>query len=275
MEAVKAAIAEGADISTVPVVFDTAPDMKRLTVALYKQNLSEKVDVMGLAVLVKRILKDNEGDQKATAEEFGIDPRYVDQLDKLLGATKYVREAIKADRIAASEVMRLQTTKKGKDPKVLEELVKAQIANAEKDGARKATRKHAVDDATKKKNSMKETAEKAEDEDEDEDDEVAAAAVKMVKEPFEYSVEKDKPFRLVEIAPVAKLIGDSNWYIVDEDRAGWATPLETLRIVGAVYRTKKEETAPDAKEDPEDDTDEEEEGEDTPKKEDEDDTGGL
>lgn len=123
LEAVKIAVAEGAEITTVPMIvkpFGTS--MEDLLVDLKVGNDGEPITVLEQAILCQRLTAFG-WEPSQIAARLGYQSKHVTNLLSLAGAPKKVRDHVAADRISASMVIQLLAQYGTKAPDMIERLV--------------------------------------------------------------------------------------------------------------------------------------------------------
>lgn len=141
-KAVGLAIAEGAEIKTLPVV--TKPkgtSMEDLTVALVTSNSGRPLTPFEKGKVAKRLV-DFGWETTAIAEKFGVTSEYIDELLSLQSAPKVVRDMVRSGQVSAT--LAISTIKKrgAEASKVLKEAVDTAKAK----GKKKASAKHVAPD---------------------------------------------------------------------------------------------------------------------------------
>ena len=135
-EAAKLAIAEGADISRLPVVMKKpgSTDLD-LALSLHKENTHVRPTILERAVLANRMMKIGMDDDDIAAK-LGVTNKHVRDLKVIINAPKGVRDLIRDGKIAAYEAI-AQLRKDPTGAKIMEAAEKAE-ARAEASAAKKA-----------------------------------------------------------------------------------------------------------------------------------------
>lgn len=145
-EATLLAISEGAPIETVPVVTeDRSTTMEDLTVKLYQANSGESLSTYETAIVCKRLQRAGWETSKI-AETMGLKTEWVSNLPLLAGTTRYIRDMLIADRVSATEAIKVVKQHGDK----AEAVIRKMIERAEADGKERATGKHRTVDLFKK-----------------------------------------------------------------------------------------------------------------------------
>lgn len=125
LEAVQRAIAQGAQIKTLPCV--PAPKgttMEDIIVGLVKSNTGKPLNPIEIAVVCKRMQGWGQ-EQKVIAERLGMTSAYVGELLGLLAAPEEVQKLVKAGKVSATLVMEQIKAKGSKEAsKVITEAAK-------------------------------------------------------------------------------------------------------------------------------------------------------
>lgn len=105
LEAVKRAIAEGAEITSLPVITKPAgTSAEDLLVGLVVSNSGKPLSPMEKAAVAKRLT--NFGmDDKAIATRFGVTAGYIKDLLMLMGAPKKIRDLVEAGKVSAANAV--------------------------------------------------------------------------------------------------------------------------------------------------------------------------
>lgn len=223
LAAVKMAIAEGADIEMLPVVYKapTSTDLD-LAVALEKENASRPLSMYERAVLCHRMMKAGE-DEDAVAARLNVTVRHVNDLKVLIAAPKAVRDLIKAGRISATEAV-AQLRKEGGAEKIIEAAEKA---------AEKA--KKAADDKAARQDARV-TRQSIEDGGAADD----GPKVKMVTIRNNFQVTEGSEFSYEDAAPFLTIIGDETWFKNARKKTN-RIALETISVEVKIRRPKQED----------------------------------
>ena len=138
LRAVKDAIFEGADISTIPVVVKPQTNTPEdLMVALVQDNEGRPLNPYERAVVVKR-LEAYDWDNKTIADRLGVTERYVSDLKVLAGAPAKVRDMVLKGKVSATEAIKQLR----KDAGGAAEALASAVKDAEAKGKKKATAKN-------------------------------------------------------------------------------------------------------------------------------------
>lgn len=105
LEALRLAIAEGAQIDEVPVIVkDRSTTIEDLTVALVRSNEGKRLTPLEIAIVCKRLV--NFGwTIPRIAESLGFTPEYVGQLLTLAGAPREIRQMVQAGEATAATAL--------------------------------------------------------------------------------------------------------------------------------------------------------------------------
>lgn len=253
LEAVRAALADGAEIPALPVVLrDSKTSMVDLNVALIKENTGRRLTFYENAIVVNRLLKGGLKDEEIS-DRLNFTKRAVDDFILLITAPRSIRNAVREDKISGSEAVRIirkhaNLNDKGKKA---EAVVQKMLDKAAKRGADKATRKDSGDAPVRAK-----TRGKSETATEDGDEEVTSK-VRMTTFETNWNISAGQSFDLKEVRYFKNLFGDSDWFVPDEQKAGWATATEDVQFKAVIRRPKKDD-APAAKEEESDESEESE-----------------
>jgi hypothetical protein len=141
-EAALLAIAEGADITRLPVVLKRpgSSDLD-LAMSLHKENTHVRPTILERAVLANRLMKIGMDDDEI-ASRLGVTNRHIRDLKTIINAPKGVRDLIRDGKIAASEAI-LGLRKDPTGNKIMEAAAKAdeRAMQSEARKAEKLTRK--------------------------------------------------------------------------------------------------------------------------------------
>jgi len=136
-EAALAAIEDGAEIETLPVILkDPKASDLDLAVALYKENTSVPLSMLERAVLAHRMLRSGETEEDV-ATRLGVTTRHVSDLKVIIAAPRAIRDLIKEGKLSASEAV-IQLRKDPTGAKLLEAAEKIEQRAAEKATAKGA-----------------------------------------------------------------------------------------------------------------------------------------
>lgn len=106
-DAANLAIAEGAPLTTLPVVFrDRSSSMADLTIALFNSNEGKPFTVLEKALGAKRLKTYGQTDGEIAAN-LGITAAYVGQLLTLAGAPKKIRDMLQAGEVSATNAIKM------------------------------------------------------------------------------------------------------------------------------------------------------------------------
>lgn len=137
LQAAQLAIAEGANIQTLPVVVRTGEfDLADITASLQTDNDGKPLDVLEKAMVCQRLRAEYGWDDAKICAELGFTRQYLRDMFALLEAPLKLRELVATDRIAAATAV--QTIYAHGD-KALEIILKA-LADAESAGKDKVTK---------------------------------------------------------------------------------------------------------------------------------------
>ena len=223
-EAVKLAIAEGAEITKLPVIIKpmgTTPE--DLTVALVKENTGKPPTMFELSVVAKRLT--NMGLTPARiAERLDMTPRYVEDLLLLVNSHKTIRQMVVMEQLAGSEaVKQIRALGQKKAAALFADALEK--AEPEEDGKKRLTAKNLTN-----------------------------AGVKMKKEKQQYSFSKGEESEFSPDDPklelISTLLGKKDWYTVEErkvvltneegqeeeDTALQVVPVDDLKVTIVIER---------------------------------------
>lgn len=218
LEAARLAIADGAEIDRLPVILKSPGTTPLdLTVALYKENMGEKLGMLEQAVLAKRLMASGiaEGD---VAMRLGVSPRYVSDLMVLVSGPKEIRALVAAGKMSGTMAVKLMRQNKENAVEKASEMVE----KAEAKGKPKATAK---DDAPGS----------------------GEPSIKMATTTTRVEFEVNQTVKMGDIEPFLPLFGDSDWFALSdvEGEAIISEPIElTIKL-----RRKKRDNAEAAAED--------------------------
>lgn len=137
LQAAQLAIAEGAEIPTLPVVIRTGEfDLADITASLQTDNDGKPLDVLEKAMVCQRLRAEYGWDDARICAELGFTRQYLRDMFALLEAPLQLRELVATDRIAAATAV--QTIYAHGD-KALGIILKA-LADAESAGKDKVTK---------------------------------------------------------------------------------------------------------------------------------------
>lgn len=250
LEATMAAIGEGAEVTSVPVILKpSGTSMVDLTVALVKENTGRRLSALSNAIVVKRLLKHGLTDVEI-AERLGYTKRLIDDYVLLINSPRSVREAVRYGRLSGTEAIRI-LRKHGKDnqAKAVEEIAEM-VDRAAAKGKTRASRKD-TDDAPVKR-SVREERKKREEEDaggytsqQPPGEEVSAPRKRMQTVPTAtVGLNAGDEFKLAEFRPWTMLFAD--WYALSEN-SGYGIASYDVEFNASMKRPKQED-APEKKE---------------------------
>lgn len=137
LQAAQLAIAEGANIQTLPVVVRTGElDLADITASLQTDNDGKPLDVLEKAMVCQRLRVEHGWDDARICAELGFTRQYLRDMFALLEAPLQLRELVATDRIAAATAV--QTIYAHGD-NALDIILKA-LADAESAGKDKVTK---------------------------------------------------------------------------------------------------------------------------------------
>lgn len=248
LEALTAAIADGAEITSVPVILkEGKTDMVSLTVALLKENTGKPLTMLETSIIVKRLLKHGLSED-LIAERLGMTKRMVQDYLILIAAPKSIRNFVRANKISGTEAVRILRAevdpKNPKDTKKAEDRIAAAVAKAEARGKPKATRaddEEAAPRAPRAGSAARKQADAGEGGDGDgEDAGEQGPGVRMSSIETRWAAKAGHEFDLSEIRSFKNLFGDTDWYSVLTDRPGKAVATEDVNFRAIVSRPKRD-----------------------------------
>lgn len=137
LQAAQLAIAEGAQIPTLPVVVRTGEmDLADITASLQTDNDGKPLDVLEKAMVCKRLRTEHGWDDAKICAKLGFTRQYLRDMFALLEAPLKLRELVATDRIAAATAVQTIYTH---GDKALDIILKA-LAEAEGSGKDKVTK---------------------------------------------------------------------------------------------------------------------------------------
>lgn len=221
-EAAIAAVADGAEFETLPVVLKppTASDID-LAVSLQKENASVPLSMLERAVLAQRMLKWGMTDEEV-AERLQVTPRHVNDLRVIITAPKAVRDLIRESTISATEAV-IQLRKDPTGAKIIEAAEKAAAREAEQE-----TKK-----AANKGGNTRLTRQTIEDD---------APQVKMTTYKANFQTKAGATFMYEDAEPFMRVIGDDNWFKAARKQTE-RIALEDLSIEVKIRRPKQPDDA--------------------------------
>lgn len=145
-EAVQLAIQEGAEILTVPVVLEErGVSIEDLTVKLFQSNTGLNLTPYETGLVCKRLVRNGwEPESVATRLDLGVG--YVEGLLTLVGGPKFIRDTVIAEKISATEAVKLLKKHGNKAVAVLEKM----LERAQQEGKGRVTAIHAPGAGIKK-----------------------------------------------------------------------------------------------------------------------------
>lgn len=237
--AVQRANAEGAEITTVPVVVKPKGfTMRDANVAMHRENLHSKLTMAEKAVIVNRLLKMDMSEEEI-ANELGLTERMVQDYLLLINSSKVIRNLVKTGVVSGTEAVRL-LRKHAKTPGKAEEVMQGMAKKAEAVGDKKATRKHSEEGTARGRT----VAEPEEEETPVRTDGKPRRLVARMEEiSIKWAVSKDQEFPLSDIKRFKQLFSDTDWYSLISDKEGYAVATEDVQFKATIIRPKKEAKA--------------------------------
>lgn len=217
-EAAVAAVAEGADIETLPVVLkDPKVTDLDLAVSLHKENASVPLTMLERAVLAHRMIRAGETEEDVAAR-LQVTTRHVNDLKVLISAPKAIRDLIKEGKLSASEAV-VQLRKDPTGAHLLEAADKAEKKAADK-----------LAGGAKDSRLTKQTIEGADE-----------PKVKMQVSRLNFKAVEGAMFLMEDAEPFLPLLGE-DWFKNAKKKAE-RIALETVEIEVKIRRPKTEEEA--------------------------------